>query len=428
MYTDLTSLITSQPDHSEYYSSVSTYGTPTHNPDDIRKLLRSIPHTEREKAGRLQFDLESCPFCHQAEGNPAVLLQDGHPAFKCHREKSGCSTKTFQQLERLLTARLPIISASEMVTRYTTPRPDIITGLLRRGDVANIIGGPKARKSFLVMQLALSVASGSPFFGRPTVRNRVLMIDNELRQDDLSRRVSEMSRAMGVGIDGIDIMPLRGKLADAHAIRAELLQLRDTYGLIVIDALYKALPSGTDENSNSNMTAVYTLLDDVAERTNSALSIVHHTSKGAQKAKSVTDMGAGAGAQSRSADVHIVLRDHEDDNTVVMEAVTRSQSPPPPLCIEFTYPLWRVVDKDPAQVAITSNKKASPTMAEFLETIPDEPTRKSDVLTMSKKILNTSKTGIDALMAEAIKRGEVQEEKPRNPRLPYTVRRVRHES
>ena len=35
-------------------------------------------------------------------------------------------------------------------------------------------------------------------------------------------------------------------------------------------------------------------------------------------------MGAGAGAQSRATDTHMVLRDHSEPGCVVVEAVTRS--------------------------------------------------------------------------------------------------------
>src|SRR4030095_16765759 len=136
---------------------------------------------------------------------------------------------------------------------------------------------------------------------------------------------------------------------DLSTIRDELCGLpSDTYSLVIIDALYKALPAGVDENSNSNITQMYVLLDETAEKHNCATTVVHHTSKGSQHGKAVSDMGSGAGAQSRSADVHIVLREHEDKDTVVLQAIVRSQQPIEPVCLVFEYPLWRLApEKDP---------------------------------------------------------------------------------
>ncbi len=77
-----------------------------------------------------------------------------------------------------------------------------------------------------------------------------------------------------------------------NAIRDELCNLPpDSYSLVIVDALYKTLPAGTDENSNSNMTACYVLFDESAEKQNCALAVVHHTSKGDSIGKSVSDMG-----------------------------------------------------------------------------------------------------------------------------------------
>ena len=144
----------------------------------------------------------------------------------------------------------------------------------------------------------MSIAAGTDFLVWPTVPGRVLLIDNELRGDDLARRLTGMAAAMGLAWESVagnlDIVPLRGTLADVNAIRDELCNLPpDSYSLVIVNALYKTLPAGTDENSNSNMTACYVLFDESAEKQNCALAVVHHTSKGAQHQKSVSDIGAG---------------------------------------------------------------------------------------------------------------------------------------
>jgi hypothetical protein len=390
-------------------------------------------NTKPPRDDEIQYNINTCPLCGEGEGNPAVWLHNGKPCFKCFYAEPGCNDtpqKTFADLlAKFPEPKLVRISALDLPKKYPHPRKSVVNGLLRHGDVANVIGGPKARKSFLMMQLALCIASGKPFLTWNTLRGRVLLIDNELRGDDLAYRLQAMAKAMGLEwadvAANIDIMPLRGTLADLEAIRDELSELlADTYSLVVIDALYKSLPRGIDENSNSEMTSAYILLDQAAEKHNCALTVVHHTSKGSQHAKSVSDMGAGAGAQSRSADVHIVLRDHEDENTIVLQAILRSQKPIEPVCLTFDFPLWQVAtNKNPANVAI-ANKKPIATMDEFLETIPLEPLPKNEVLSASKLTLGVSKGTITALLHEATKRKLIIVEKPANKILPHTICRV----
>lgn len=430
---DLTSALVSIDTHQDYFDR------PEFNPDvwpdaKLRTFLDShgIEYDTAKKPkydGGIQYNLKTCPRCKQSEGNPAVWRLDGVPHFKCFRAKSGCDQFTFADLQSLFhRPTLNRINARELVDSCLRPRGVVVRELIRLGDVVNVIGGPKARKSFLVMMLALCIASGTDFLGWQTVQGRVLLIDNELRGDDLAYRLTAMAKAMGLRwgdvAEYIDIMPLRGKLADLTTIRDELCGLPpDTYSLVIIDALYKALPAGVDENSNSNITQMYVLLDETAEKHNCATTVVHHTSKGSQQGKSVSDMGSGAGAQSRSADCHIVLREHEDKDTVVLQAIVRSQRPVEPVCLTFEYPLWRIApEKNPNNVAVT--KKPAVTLQAFLDTLPDDASPKMDVLELSKQTLGVSKCELRALVAEATKRGLVEVDKPSNKNQPHTIRRT----
>ena len=277
------------------------------------------------------------------------------------------------------------------------------------------------------MQLALCVASGTPFLGHETVRGRVLVVDNELRLDDFSSRLRKMIRAMGLNgdvISHIDVMSLRGKLADLFAIRNELCSLpHEKYQLIVIDAFYKCLAADVDENSNSSMTQMLVLLDEIAETQNCTTAFVHHTSKGSQANKNVSDVGAGAGAQSRSVDAHIVLREHEEKDTVVMDGILRSQPPIAPVCLEFHYPVWQLsLDKNPDAIK-ASNKKPVPTLEEFVKTLPVELSRMTESLEQSRHVLLCSKSCLKALVMAAEERGMIEIVTSENKRKPRMIRR-----
>lgn len=144
--------------------------------------------------------------------------------------------------------------------------------------------------------------------------------------------------------DGIDVICLRGQNVDIHQIESRLAEIKPgDYALVILDALYRAIPSGTSENDNAQMMAIYNRLDFYAEAWNCAVAVVHHASKGYQGDKSITDVGAGAGSISRAADTHIVIRPHEEPHLSVMEVVTRSSKSPEPVSIRFEYPLWFAV-------------------------------------------------------------------------------------
>lgn len=422
-------------------SSVVTDAQPTwnpssgsHTPADARANLEKWGREYRTVAkpgrdGGIQFEFAICPLCNSAEGNPAVWVVDGNLVFKCQRANCGCADKTYRDLAaHFAPSKVKRVSLRDVAKTHFKPRESVVDGLIRRGDVCNFVGGPKARKSFLVLQLALSVASGTPFLRWPTVQGRVLLIDNELRGDDLTQRARAVTQAMGIAwddvADNLDISLLRGSMADLRTVRDDLCNTLPTYSLVVFDALYKLLPKGTDENSNTDITQCYILLDETAEKHNCGCAVVHHTSKGSQHQKSVSDMGSGAGAQSRSADVHCVIRDHADKDTVVLQAIVRSQKPVEPTVLEFRYPLWHVTEKNPDDLAAV-NRKALPTLDKFLETIPFEPAAKTPTLENARFVLATSEATIGKLLHKAMEDGLVEINKPKSRQLPHTVRRIK---
>ena len=62
--------------------------------------------------------------------------------------------------------------------------------------------------------------------------------------------------------------------------------------------MYRFAIEGVSENDNAAMAGFYNRLDRIAERTKAAIVLIHHSSKGSQSDKRITDVGAGAGSQS----------------------------------------------------------------------------------------------------------------------------------
>lgn len=312
----------------------------------ICKLLEVPPHHGQEHAATVRRLAATRQLLRTAEELPGAII-------------AGCVDEVVQLLDSASASAQAatagrrareIQSAVKLAEQHPKMRPEVIEGLLRQGETLNLIGASKAGKSWLIHGLAVAVANGLPWLGMNVTQGRVLLIDNELHPETLVDRlqnvVSKTNDPNGlnsVTLHGIDVLSLRGVTENADvtglAQRLATVQPGD-YRLIVLDALYRALPAGTSESDNAQMMMVYNQLDRIARTTGAAIVCNHHSSKGDQSGKAVVDVGSGAGSISRATDSHLVIRPHEDSELCVLEAVCRSFKPVQPKSIRFEWPLW----------------------------------------------------------------------------------------
>lgn len=229
-------------------------------------------------------------------------------------------------------------------------RPVIIDGLLRAHDTMMLVGSTKSRKTFFMVQLILSVIGSIPLLGRyaTSLLGSVLYLDYELFEDDIIKRVEQTQRALGVpdeALDKLEYVSMRGKESTRINEVCDWLDREPPgkYSLVVFDAIYRAYPVGFMENENADFTMLMNRLDATSRRHGNAFILVHHSSKGSQAKKSNTDIGAGAGAQSRASDCHLTLVEHSEGK-VTMRASLRSFAPLEPVVLEFKYPVWSIDD------------------------------------------------------------------------------------
>lgn len=245
----------------------------------------------------------------------------------------------------------------DIQTEYPNLRPEVIKGLLRKGELINIISSPKIGKSYLVIDLAIAMILGGGWLGFECTKGRVLLIDNELHKETIAHRNGEVfaarAYANGMAPEGgsipikkaIAYRSLRGDLKTVPQLQSILGSFpKDFFKLIILDAFYKFIPEDVDENSNSEMAQIYGMLEKYANDTGACFAIVHHSTKGDQYGKNVTDVGSGAGTMSRATDTHLVLRTlPDDDKTVIVDFVARTFPKINPKKIAFQYPIWNVI-------------------------------------------------------------------------------------
>lgn len=242
----------------------------------------------------------------------------------------------------------------EIKSQNPTMRKPVIDGLVREGETVGVIAPTKAGKSWTSYSLALSIVSGicwlNPFQCQP---GRVLLIDNELHPETIAHRIPIVADAMGIPFDDFreryDVISLRGRLIDYFGLGLRTVDHIEPgrYKAVIVDAHYRMLPPGVSENDNAAMAQVYNQIDRYADQTKAAWFLIHHSSKGNQAGKEVTDVGSGAGSQSRAVDSHLVLRPHEEPGHIVLDAAVRSWPPVDPITLEWRFPLWLPCELDP---------------------------------------------------------------------------------
>ncbi|GMU38256.1 MAG: bifunctional DNA primase/polymerase [Phycisphaerae bacterium] len=266
------------------------------------------------------------------------------------------------------------MTVRELMAAHPTLRAPLINGILRRGETMNVIAPPKTGKSWLVLALAMAVASGRKWLDTfETFAGNVLIIDNELHPETLAHRIPQVAEGLRIGMneiaDTVSVQSMRGQLRDIFSLGQYFASIEvGRYALIVLDAFYRFMPRDMDENDNGTMANIYNHIDALAERLNCSFVLIHHATKGNQSGKAVTDVGAGAGSQSRAADAHVVLRPHEEPGAVVLEAAVRSWAPIAPMALRWTFPVWTAApDLDPAALRSEKPKRVKPAPQEPAE-------------------------------------------------------------
>ncbi len=204
---------------------------------------------------------------------------------------SECSPRSIPEVPGTGTARSHPAPAARKEPRfhpYTVEElpaesalPFLITGVLPANALTEIHGSPGSGKSFMALAMALSIATGLPFFGHEAVRANVLYVAAE-RFVGLRRRIEAWCRRHGV-VDRSFFRIFRDgvQLIDARDVRSFITaveELPEMPALIVLDTLSRCLV-GADENGQRDMTRVVDSLDAIRKATGATVLLVHHTRK-----------------------------------------------------------------------------------------------------------------------------------------------------
>jgi len=216
---------------------------------------------------------------------------------------------------------LPHEPAHRLATR-TEERRWLVTGLWAEEAVGIVGGEPKCCKSFLALDLAVSVASGTPCLRRfPVSRpGRVLLFAAEDALHVVRRRLEGICAAAGIDIAELDVQVITAPVVrlDLDADRASLdetvakLQPR----LLVLDPFVRL--HRIDENASGEVAPILAYLRELQRRHGVAVALVHHSKKGGGRARAGQAL-RGSSEFHAWGDSNLYLRRNGDDLTLTVE-------------------------------------------------------------------------------------------------------------
>jgi len=192
---------------------------------------------------------------------------------------------------------LPVLSASQLPCR--PPERIWLIEHLWANDSVGLLGGPpKSLKTYLALEMAISVATATPCLGRFAVprRGRVLLFAAEDASHVLRARIESLARAHGTPLDKLDIgiidtpqlkLDQRNCQADLHATIK-----KHRPALLILDPFVR-LHAGLDENSSRDVATLLGFLRSLQRHHHVCIVVVHHTRKSPAQSQGYELRGSG---------------------------------------------------------------------------------------------------------------------------------------
>ena len=234
-------------------------------------------------------------------------------------------------------APFPVVRPSDLRTSAASSAPWLIDQLWTASAVGIIGGAPKSLKTWMALEMAVSVASGSACLASFAVPSPgpVLLYAAEDSESALRRRLESLVHHHALHLAYLDIRVITAdslrldRTADQQRLEATLTLHRPV--LLILDPLVRL--HAIDENAAGEIAALLGYLRLLQRKTGAAIALVHH----ARKNVSATG-GAGYSLRGSSdlyawVDSFLYLRRHHGQ--LLLSAEHRSASSAGPLALEL---------------------------------------------------------------------------------------------
>src|SRR5271166_41692 len=262
---------------------------------------------------------------------------------------------------------LPVEPAWRLAERAEEHRW-LVTGLWSEQAVGIVGGEPKCFKSFLALDLAVSVASGAPCLRRFVVpkAGRVLLYAAEDALHIVRRRLDGIAAAAGAMLANLDI-----QVITVPALRLDIEVDRLRPRLLVLDPFVRL--HRIDENASGEVAPLLAYLRELQRRYGVAVLVVHHARKGGACVRAGQAL-RGSSEFHAWGDSNLYLRRDGEELTLTVEH--RAAPSSRPLIIELAQngPALALEVVEPAKpVAVTTpslDERVTAALAEAQKPLP----------------------------------------------------------
>ena len=230
---------------------------------------------------------------------------------------------------------LPVEPAWRLAERAEEHRW-LVTGLWGEQAVGIVGGEPKCCKSFLALDLAVAVASGTPCLRRFVVpkAGRVLLYAAEDALHIVRRRLDGIACAAGVDLADLDIQVITSPVLrlDLDADRRNLAETvaRLQPRLLILDPFVRL--HRIDENASGEVAPLLAFLRELQRRHGTSVLVVHHAKKGGSGIRAGQAL-RGSSEFHAWGDSNLYLRREGEAITLTVEH--RAAPSPRPINIEL---------------------------------------------------------------------------------------------
>ncbi len=212
------------------------------------------------------------------------------------------------------------LNGLDLENMETKPLEFIVEGIIPSVGLGCISAPPKSFKSYMALDLALSIAEGKPFLGYETKKKNVLYLDLESSPGRLKQRINQIGAFSknSYFYTSLDNIPTLGN-GFKEMLEKQIKNL--DIGLLIIDVFAKIRGVSTSKNEYQNDYTKMTELQNIALENNVNVLFVHHNRK--MKSNDPYEQLNGSTGLFGSLDYCIVIKKKRNEKDGIFNIIGR---------------------------------------------------------------------------------------------------------
>lgn len=254
------------------------------------------------------------------------------------------------------------LHTSRAIDALDLPEPAFLIDRLMSAGCNLLIGKPKAGKSWMMLDISLSVATGGQFLGRRCAQGDVIYFaleDNRRRIKSRMRKLCHMrfqdipaNVRFGTMEDKIQNMDV-GFIDNLR----HTLSLNSSIRLVIIDtvSMIRPMQKGAESTYAYDRRSIDPFTELGGEFPNLTIILVHHTRK--TETNDVYDLASGSTALTGAADNNFILGNDAENDCMILQGKGR-EIEEFELAVKLNAPCWDLIGSgDPKEAALNASSQ-----------------------------------------------------------------------